>query len=161
MRKIICRNIEDVNNSGLFRYRNLLDGNAYKIGEAPVEFFRDLAFADLGLEHPSFSIVRAKKRELIIDEVEQHYKTEEAIMPLDGDAILFAAKASSEKPIEFEAFYVPAFTLVVFERGVWHKAPYALNEVLNSLVVLPPLTYINDCKVIKLDSPIKIEKECL
>ena len=161
MEKVEYLKIEEVENSGLFRYRNLLDDSAFSIGDEPVRFFRDMILSSLGGTESSYSIVKTEVRRMVIDEVEQHFKTEEAIMPLDGDAVLFAGEAGEAPPSSWTAFLVPALTMVVFENGVWHKAPFPLSGAVNSLVVLPPLTYLNDCKVVALERKIEIVRGAL
>ena len=103
MEKVEYLKIEEVENSGLFRYRNLLDDSAFSIGDEPVRFFRDMILSSLGGTESSYSIVKTEVRRMVIDEVEQHFKTEEAIMPLDGDAVLFAGEAGEAVRI-FKSF---------------------------------------------------------
>ena len=156
MDRIEYLNIDAVESSGLFRFKNLIKDSTFVIGGKPVEFFRDIISSSISGHEPSSSIVKTWERKMVIDEVEPHFKTEEAIMPLDGDAVLFAGEAGSAPPSSWTAFLVPALTMVVFEKGVWHKAPFPISGILHSLVVLPPLTYLNDCKIVTVERPIEI-----
>ena len=158
---IVYKALKDTDSFGLFRYRSLIADDTSVIGEKPVAFFRDIVFSLLDGNEASYSVVTTEKREMFIDEVEQHTRTEEAIMPMDGPVVLFAGEAGACPPSSWSAFLVPALTMVVFEKGVWHKAPYPLSGTVHSLVVLPPLTYLNDCRIVKLEEPVRIEKEAL
>lgn len=153
MKKITISNIEDVRNAGLIEYRNLADPEGFTIGDKPILFYRDMLEARLGNESiASCSVVQTWKRPFIIDEIEQHMHCCEILLPLNDDVILFAGEATDNHiPNTMMAFIVPKGTLVVFKTGVWHKAPFPINQnIVQSLVILPPLTYANDCRVIQL-----------
>lgn len=141
-------------------FADLLDCNTAKIGEPPVEFFRDIVQSYSGNVVSSFSVVKTYKRPLIIEDVEQHFHTSEVLLPLDGDVIVFAAY-STDKIVPYKdikAFYVKRGTLVTFSPGVWHKAPFPVeNELVHSLVILPERTYANDCYVVNFPEEEKIE----
>jgi ureidoglycolate lyase len=141
-------------------FANLVDCDTVKIGEQPVEFFRDMVQTYTGNVVSSFSVVKTWKRPLVIDEAEQHFYTAEALLPLDGDIIVFAGH-STNKEVPYDgirAFYVPKDTMVTFAPGVWHKAPFpADRKVVHSLVILPERTYANDCLVVSFPDEEKIE----
>ncbi len=141
-------------------FTNLLDCQSEYIGETPVRFYRDMIEGVLANKQASVSVVQCSKREMIIEKAEQHFTTAELLLPLDGDIIIFAAPASPTlNPDKIRAFYVPIGTMVTFDVGVWHKAPFPVNEdIVNSLVILPPLTYLKDCLVVALEEPIKIQE---
>lgn len=127
-----------------------------KIGEEPIEFYRDMLQVRLGQSNTvSVSVCRVKKREPLVDCVECHSKTSEGFMPLDGDVLMYVLPAT---PIgEFDinntkAFIIPRGTLVSINAGVWHYVPYPIqDDYVNVLVMLPERTYANDCKVVILD----------
>ena len=50
-----------------------------------------------------------------------------------------------------KAFIISKGTLVVLKAGVWHHAPFTINDKdLNILVALPERTYANDVVVVEL-----------
>ena len=127
-----------------------------KIGEEPIEFYRDMLQVRLGQSNTvSVSVCRVKKRELIISCVEYHSNTSEGFMPLDGDVIMHVLPATPIGELDVnntKAFIVPRGTLVNINAGVWHYAPYPIqDDYVNVLVILPERTYANDCKVVILD----------
>lgn len=141
-------------------FASLTHCDTVKMGNAPVEFYRDITGCNLGNICPSFSVVKTWKREAIIDEAEQHFYTAEVLMPLDGDVVIFVAPSTNkEVPYEeIEAFLVPKNTLVAVKAGVWHKAPFPVKEeVVHSLVILPERTYANDCLVVAFPEDKQIE----
>lgn len=146
-------------------FTNMLNPEAIKIGEKPIEFFRDMLKMDLGGNtNPSFSICRVEKRDFIVDTAEFHSYCGEANLPLDGDVLIHVAHATpdAQAPIDkFEVFRVPKGTMVVLKPGVWHHAPFAYNcNVVNTLVVLPERTYANDCYVAELKGDQRIKIIC-
>ncbi len=123
-----------------------------KIGDNPVEFFRDILPLKLGKDAvASFSLCRAQHREPFVDAVEYHTFTEEAIIPLDADiAMAFApATAAGIVPLEkMNANRIPRGTMIVLKTGAWHSGPYVIGKgPAHILVALPERTYANDCIV--------------
>ncbi len=131
-------------------YANMINPKACKIGEEPVEFFRDMVISSLGQAcNVSFSVCRVLKRPMLVDRIEYHNNTSEGIMPLDGDTVLYFAPATPQDQIpydSFEAFLIPKGTMVAIRPGVWHWAPLPVNtDCLSVMIVLPERTYANDC----------------
>jgi ureidoglycolate lyase len=123
-----------------------------KLGDNPVEFFRDMLPLKLGKDTTaSFSLCRAQAREPFVDAVEYHTFTEEAIVPLDADiAMAFApATATGTVPREkMNAYRIPRGTMIVLKTGAWHSGPYVIGKgPAHILVALPERTYANDCIV--------------
>lgn len=142
---------------------DMLHPEGEKIGEAPIEFFRDMIqLKSIHSNSVSFSICRVTKREPIIEVSEFHSYCSEGTLPLDGDIIVHVGPAvpGEEVPVDkIEAFLVPKGTFLSFEPGVWHHAAYARGcDSVNVLTVLPERTYANDCKVDELKEKIKIEE---
>lgn len=151
--KITELSIQNFQPFGYYKY--LFSQNEEKIGEPPIEYFRDMIQQDLGNNTTvSYSICKIQDREKKIDVLEYHSRTAEVILPLDNDMIVFVAPAtpSANPPLEkMKAFIIPKGTLIVLKRGVWHHAPFTKNdENLNILVALPERTYANDAVVVKL-----------
>lgn len=150
-------------------FASILDPQGCKLGEPPVEFYRDMVQQCLGnTSTVSFSacVVRAKK-EWILENAEYHNNTCEAIICLDGDYLMHVAPACpvDEEPWEnIEVFLVPKGTMVVTRPGVWHQAgfPYGCDAV-HILCALPERTYANDCvfKVIPEEQRIRVVDELI
>lgn len=136
-------------------YADLLNPSGIRIGEAPIQFYRDmlqLSSADKG--NISFSVCKVDPRPPLIQINEFHSYTGEGILPLDHDVVIHVAAASPEPPglEDFRAFRVPKGTMVVLRPGVWHHAPFATGEqAAHVLVVLPERTYANDCQSVTLE----------
>ncbi len=138
-----------------------------KIGEPPVEFYRDMAQQFIGTSNTvsySACVVQAKK-EWIIENAEYHNNTCEAIMCLEGDYLMHVAPAcpEDEEPWDnLEVFLIPKGTLIVTRPGVWHQAgfPYGCEEV-HILCALPERAYVNDCvfKIIPEDKRVRVIDE--
>jgi ureidoglycolate lyase len=143
-------------------YAAMVDPKAEKIGEEPVEFFRDMVPLDLGSSTTaSFSVCRVSRRPAVIDVSEFHNGTGEGILPLDAEVLIHVAAATpaAEVPADrIEVFRVPRGTFVALKRGVWHHAPFALGaKAANVLIVLPERTYAVDCTVRKLKADDRVE----
>jgi len=145
-------------------FMRMTDPHAFKMGEEPIEFFRDMVLLDLGGHSvASFSTCRVSKRPPIVDVTESHSNCGEGILPLDGDILIHVGPATpgGEVPLEgIEIFRVPRATMVSLRPGVWHHAAFAWRcEVVNVLIVLPERTYANDCKVYQIPRKKHIEIE--
>jgi ureidoglycolate lyase len=138
-------------------YADLVRPAAERIGVPPVEFFRDMVQQDLGAQSAaSYSVCRVEKREMVIDATEYHSLAAEGVMPIDNDVVIHVAPATPPDggvPTErMAAFRVPKGTMVVLRPGVWHHAPFTVNDSpAHVLVVLPERTYANDCQVFHLE----------
>ncbi len=138
-------------------YANMLETDATKLGEPPIEFFRDLVQQDLGTcSTVSYSNCRIEPRAPIIDNLECHSKTAECMLPLDNDILLQVAPATPSgtgpELDRITVFQVPCGTMVVMRPGTWHHGPFALNErPTNILVALPERTYANDTTTVEIE----------
>ena len=134
-------------------YHQMIDPAALKIGVAPIEFFRDMLQLDLGgASIASFGVCRVEPREPVINVTEYHSVTGEGVLALDNDVVFHVGPATppdDAPPLdEIRVFRAPRGTLVVLRPGVWHHAPFTLNDApANCLIVLPERTYANDCTV--------------
>jgi len=156
MKKITAEKLTLSNFRAFGNFISTLSPEGPKIGEEPIEFYRDMLQIRLGQSNAvSVSVCRVKKREPLVDCVEYHSKTSEGFMPLDGDVLMcvFPATPVGELDIKnAKAFILPKGTLVNLNAGVWHYAPFPIqDDYVNVLVMLPERTYANDCKVATLD----------
>lgn len=144
-------------------YCCLLKPEGEALGPAPVEFYRDLSGVCLGKGMPSISVTQISPRPLVAEKFEYHSFTGEAFLPLDGDAVIHIAPAGKKDVVPYgktEIFLVPQGTLVVMRPGVWHAAPFALEEkMLHVMVLLPERTYANDCHNVMFPEEEKIQIE--
>jgi ureidoglycolate lyase len=144
-------------------YVNHINPITERIGGPPIEFFRDMVQLDLGSASiGSFSTCRVERRVFVIDVSEYHSSVGEGILPLDNDVIIHVGPATlpdSSVPIEeIRVFRVPKGTLVVLRPGVWHHAPFTVDDKpANVLIVLPERTYANDCHTTKLHGEDRIK----
>ncbi len=133
-------------------FARIVDPDSEKLGEPPVEFYRDMIPLRLGTATTaSISVCRVSARPPVIDVTEFHNGTEEGILPLDDDVLIHVAPATAQDkpPVDrMEVFRVPRGTFVVLKAGTWHHAPFAAEkDVANVLIVLPERTYAVDCTV--------------
>lgn len=146
-------------------YATLIDPSSEKIGSPPVEFFRDMVQQDLGgAGSVSFSTCRVEKRDLVVDVTEYHTAVAEGMLPIDNDVLIHVAPATPPDdgvPLDkIAVFRVPRGTMVVIRAGVWHHAPFTVNDqVATVLIVLPERTYANDCEVFELNEEERIRIE--
>lgn len=153
MRTVKCRELTAEAFLPYGSYANLIDPASEKIGSPPVEFFRDMVQQNLGTAtSASFSTCRVEKRDLIIDIAEYHSHCAEGILPLDNDVLIHVAPATVADgcvPVDkMVVFRIPKGTMAVIRPGVWHHAPFSVNNcAANVLIVLPERTYANDCLV--------------
>lgn len=142
-------------------FTNMINPDTPKIGDAPIEFFRDMIQLDLGTSTTaSFSVCRVEKRPLVVDTSEYHNDCGEGILPLDSDALIHVAPATPDdiNSDDVEVFRVPKGTMVVLRPGVWHHAPYAYgSDAANVLIILPERTYKKDCIVQEIPKKEQVE----
>lgn len=146
-------------------YANLIDPTSEKLGLPPIEFFRDMVQQDLGTSgSASFSTCRVEKRDLIVDVTEYHTHAAEGMFPIDNDILIHVAVATAADgcvPLDkIIVFRIPKGTMVVIRPGVWHHAPFTVNDrAANVLIVLPERTYANDCNVFDISEQDRIRIE--
>jgi len=146
-------------------YANHIDSSAEKLGAPPIEFFRDMVQLDLGSASiASFSTCRVEKRDFVIDASEYHSSLGEGLLPLDNDVLIHVGPATpvgSGVPLDkIRVFRVPKGTMIALRPGVWHHAPFTVNdEPANVLVVLPERAYANECEVVEFSAADRIRIE--
>jgi ureidoglycolate hydrolase len=128
--------------------------NAYGLGDYPCTFHRDIALAPMASTAPiAFGSLKVGRRSMIIKDVEYHTLASEVMMPFDCDMVMYVGPANSgePEPEKLEAFVIPKGTLLVFRAGMWHGAPFPLEENGTVLICLPERTYLNDTTKLFLD----------
>lgn len=151
MKQISVKELSNDNFKIYGLFSNLINPEAPKLGPGSVECYRDLERIDLGQTNvASFTVLHVVDRPKVIQKLEYHNNSGEALLPLDGDGMLTVAPATrsgeAPQPDQIEVFHVPRGTLVTLRPGVWHHAPFISGcDILNILVVLPERTYATDC----------------
>ena len=100
------------------------------------------------------------------DWAERHMRTQEAIVPLGGDALVYVGPPDHpENPgrlaqlDRFEIFRVPAGMGVVMDRGVWHGAPFAADGPIGAAVLILEGTGRTDVTIVRFtDTPVRFER---
>ncbi len=146
-------------------FGDMINPDALKLGEEPIEFYRDMVPVDFGVSNIGlFSVCRVLKRPPVVDVTEYHSGCGEGNLPLDGDILIHVGPASANGvvPVEdFEVFRVPKGTFVSIKPGVWHHAPFAMDtDCVNTVIILPERTYANDCFVYEIPEDDQIQIEC-
>jgi ureidoglycolate lyase len=130
------------------QFFDFLNPTGFSLGS----FFPDKALMPVSSGIPvGFSpLVVEKTAACIVEKSEYHNYAQEAILPIDCDILIHVAPASKQPvPQLTEAFIVPKGTLVVLRTGVWHLAPFPIDqEKAHILIGLPERTYMNDCIVV-------------
>jgi ureidoglycolate lyase len=159
-RTVQIENLEPVRFAPFGSYANLTEPDGPQIGSSPITFYRDMLPLELSSKNPSFCVCRVEARVDVIDVMEYHSSTGEGILPLDGDVLVQVAPATPRDAIfpaeEIRVFRVPKGTMLCLRPGVWHHAPFALQSLVNVLIVLPERTYANDCTVLELQQTERI-----
>lgn len=122
----------------------------------------ELAF--IHTEDPlEFGITTFSKRPLKTIELEQHAKTEELLLAMDGPFVMPVAPKmvvdGKEAPdlSQLMAIYVKQGEGVIFNKGNFHWAPFTLGERTSVLVGFEPKTWANDIIIFRLEEAIEIE----
>lgn len=127
---------------------------SYALSDGLTVFHRDMVLVHNASTAPTaFGSLKVEKRPFIIQDVEYHSYSQEVMMPLDDDMVMYAGPANggTVELNRLRAFLVPAGVIVIFRAGVWHGAPYPIHHGGTVLVCLPERTYLNDTKKVILD----------
>ncbi|MDF2614413.1 MAG: Ureidoglycolate hydrolase [Clostridia bacterium] len=128
-------------------------------GDSNFGWWENLAVFE-GIDRVSVNILRAKTRELIVEKLEYHNDTEEAVIPLGGkDQIIVVAKKGVLIEDEIEAFYLEGTKGVVLNKGVRHFIPYPVEGDVDNLIIFKDQTGANDLILEELQDKYKLVKE--
>jgi len=123
--------------------------------ENAFDWWNGLAKLDFGAT-ASLGIVRAKYTGNFSQNIfEQHAHSIEVLIPLDNDIVIVVGKpcalnGDTCNHEDFAAFLVPKHSIVVLNKGVWHRAPMTFSDTANVLVLFKDNTSANDTKLIEL-----------
>lgn len=98
------------------------------------------------------------------DWAERHMHTQEMIIPLTGDCLVYVGPPDHpDRPDHlpalerFRVFRVPQGDAVILKEGVWHGAPLAVNAPVNVMVLLQQATGQDDLHLVRFaESPVEI-----
>jgi ureidoglycolate lyase len=97
----------------------------------------------LGGDRPyAIGYLDLKPAPLVFDWAEHHALSDELIIPLGEDCLVYVAPPHAGEPTllppmeTFRAFHVRPGQAVLLAPGVWHGAPLAIYQPLNVLVLL-------------------------
>ena len=155
MRKVKIKKLTEESFRRYGNFASLIQPGGDKIGEKPIEFFRDMVQQNLGsITNVSYSSCVVDKRPLVVDCTEVHDNCHETSICLDGDCLIHVAPACPKGDVPYdgiEVFFVPRGTLVNIKAGVWHHAPFAYNcDIAHVLCALPERTYATDSTVLEI-----------
>ena len=93
------------------------------------------------------------------DWAERHMRTQEAIIATSSELLVYVAAADHpEEPgrlpamERFTAFRVPPGEGIVMDRGVWHGAPFAVDQPSSAIVLILEGTGRTDVTLVRFDS---------
>ena len=137
-------------------YVDTLHPKGFSIGGEFSQFYPDFArMTTKPGEELAFSVSHIKYMDKkVVDNVEYHTHTGEALLPMDGDMLLHVAPPTKgvPRPDLTEAFLVPKGTVVILKTAAWHGAPLAAQPgEMNVMILLPERVYMNDCIVHQLE----------
>jgi ureidoglycolate hydrolase len=128
-----------------------------------INFYASLGVLDSGMPL-EFGICTFKKRELIIEQLEQHIMTQELLFAVDDDFIMPVTSnlQSNGKNIpdleNLLAVRILRGEGVIFHRGTWHWVPYSYKEVSFALVGFTKDTAKNDLTIHTLATKIPMKE---
>lgn len=83
-------------------------------------------------------VLKVKKRDMIFNEFENHFKTPTGLICLDSDFVLAVAPPQDTLPKtnEVEAFHVQQSQLIVLDAKCWHGECYPVDKNEITLLVI-------------------------
>lgn len=110
-----------------------------------------------GINQVSVNILECKKREFIVDKLEFHKETPEAVIPMGGEAVIaVVAPAGELDESKMKAFFIPGNKGIMLNVGVRHFIPYPLNGNVNCVIVFKHATGANDLIFESLSEPYEL-----
>ena len=141
-------------------FTDVMNPKGYHIGGEFHDFYRDQAkfYAESGLP-VGLSPLVVRNHGYVVDAVEWHNHTCEAMMPVSGDAVMHVSLASGGYDVgQTKAFIVPKGTIITLFPAVYHLTPLPIDaDELHALIMLPERCYINDFLSMDLDEESRFE----
>jgi ureidoglycolate hydrolase len=115
--------------------------------EKNFEWWGRLAVLD-SLKGFEVGLLRLKVNELVINKMERHKNTQEILVPVDGKFIIPVSCHKGESdllpPEEVKAFYLDRGQIIVLKPGIWHCAPFPLQDNTSTFILFQQDTVEND-----------------
>ena len=108
-----------------------------------------------------FGYLALERAPLRIDWAERHLRSPEVVFASSHPVAVYVAPSGTEEPAleALRVFEVPAGTGVILEPGVWHGAPFALEEPTSAFVLLLEGTGPEDVTVVRFpDRAVSVER---
>ena len=124
-----------------------------------VQFFGELGLLDCTgtLE---IGICTYKRRALELDQMEQHTSTQELLVAMDDEFIMPIAPSKRDEnapdPERLVAVRMRRGEGIIFNKGIWHWAPFPLRAESFALVGFARGTARDDMRVVKLGERIEL-----
>jgi ureidoglycolate hydrolase len=110
-----------------------------------------------------FGICVYRKRELVVEELEQHLDTQELLYAIDDDFIVAAAPNPVHGPTNLPDLEKLVGVIirrgegVLFHRGIWHSVPYPYKKESFALVCFAKGTAGGDMHMFKLGEKLMLQ----
>jgi len=80
-------------------------------------------------ERLTVGILTGKKREVKLETIERHINTEELLVQLDNDGVIYLAKPSNQTPVrsDIQPFLLKQGEAIVLDKGTWHWIPFPVD----------------------------------
>lgn len=121
------------------------EGRAADGGDENFGWYEKLGFFE-NINEVSINILECKKRARILDKMEYHNETPEAVIPMGGEEVIAAfAPAGELEESKIKAFRIPGYKGVMVNIGVRHFIPHPTGDKnVNCLIIFKHATGAND-----------------
>ncbi len=103
------------------------------------------------------NLMEVFRKEFICQKFEAHNHTEETLFAMTGGILIPFAKPGKFTEDEIHIFYIPKGAGISCRPGVWHWAPYTLEESVMCMVIFKKNTSREDIYFTELAEPVGFE----
>ena len=103
------------------------------------------------------NLMEVFRKEFICQKFEAHNHTEETLFAMTGGILIPFAKPGKFTEDEIHIFYIPKGVGISCRPGVWHWAPYTLEESVMCMVIFKKNTSREDIYFTELAEPVGFE----
>lgn len=123
-------------------------------------YYAKLAIWD-GLDSLQFGMYQTNESSRIVDQLEQHQRTEEFLFCVAGEFIVPAALSNNDTQMpdcsHIIGLLVKQGEGILFKKGIWHCSPIPVRDTCIVMVAFKTDTHINDVVLCPLDQTEIIE----
>lgn len=109
-----------------------------------LDYWDQVVNLELGGGQAELGFLIAKQRPFQFNTMERHIRSDEAFIPLEGKACIFALAPAAGKsspnqlpdPSQVTAFILDGSVAVNLNAGVWHWAPFPLTDSISFVLAL-------------------------